>query len=266
MLPLTLPELLAAAKPLVALEACPVCSGIPRSCSRVTRHGETSDGLAPGVQQLLPFIDAIVGYKPSIERCPTCHRLYECESGYEYLVDGSEDYTTYARVDDVEALFHSDWFTRVRVDDRELVGDALLGTAPRTRRSVEKIAPRTFFRRHAVVQVALDYGRKRVWLALPDDHRQVEFLTGNLDGLALVAARDPASELAARVMEYASFVDEVTSEHDFRTLTLPEAPRVDTADDGLVVTRWGISQRRLIRRTLSIAPNGAARRVDVVER
>lgn len=210
--PLTLPELLAAAEPVMALEACPICSGIPRSCSLVRKSGETYDDLSPGVRQLRPFIDAISGYKASIDRCPTCHRLYECESGYEYLVDGSEDSTTYTRIEDVAALFHSDWFTRVRVDDHELVGKVLEAAFPHRQRAVAKIAPRTFFRRHSVVQVALDYRRQRVWIALADDRAEVTILSGNRDGLGRVALADPPSELDARASEYAKFADEVTSE------------------------------------------------------
>lgn len=233
--PLTLPELLAAAEPVMALEACPICSGIPRSCWLVRKSGETYDDLSPGVRQLRPFIDAISGYKSSIDQCPTCHRLYECESGYEYLVDGSEDSTTYTRIEDIEALFHSDWFTRVRVDDHELVGKVLEAKFPHRQRAVEKIAPRTFFRRHCVVQVALDYRRTRVWIALADDRAEVTILSGNRDGLGRVARDDPPSGLDARASEYAKFADEVTSEVPSETASpRPRAsatpPRVDAAD------------------------------------
>lgn len=231
----------------------------------MVRYGETSDGLAPGVARLRPLIDAIGGYKLSIDQCPECHRLYQCESGYEYLADGSEDCTTYERIDDVEALFHSDWFTRVRIDDRELVGDALQAAIPHARRAVQKLAPRTFFRRHAVVRVALDYGRQHVWLALSDDQPKVTILTGSLGGLALVAAADPPLDLAARAIDYATFIDQVTDERAFQVSTSPDAPRVDVVGDRLVVTRWVVSQAQRIRRTTTIAPDGTARRDDVGE-
>ena len=196
MLPLTLPALLAAATPLVPLEACPICVTIPPTCTRTTKHGETYDGLAPAVRELRELFGPITGWKGSIDQCPTCHRLYHCESGYEYLADGSEDYTTYDRIDDVEALFHSDWFTRVRVDAAEL---------PQGHRRVRKIAPRTFFRRHCIVLVELDYGRKRVWLALPDDGAPV-ILSGDREALARIEIDDPPMNRA----EYPAFADEIT--------------------------------------------------------
>lgn len=214
MLPLTLPALLAAAAPLLPLEACPVCVGIAPTCSRIERRGETFDGLPTGVSQLRELFGRVTGWKPSIEQCPKCHRLYQYESGYEYLVDGSEDYTTYDRIDDVEQFFHSDWFTRVRVNDPELVGNALEAAVPHKRRVVRTIAPRTFFRRHCVVHVELDYGPNRVWLALPDDHATMTILTGNPEGLAQIAAVDPPLDIAARARDYAAFADKVTSEPD----------------------------------------------------
>ncbi len=90
MLPLTLPALLAAAEPLLPLEAFPICSTIGPTCSRTERRGETFDGLPTGVQQLRELFGKINGWKPSIDQCPTCHRLYQYESGYEHLVDGSD--------------------------------------------------------------------------------------------------------------------------------------------------------------------------------
>ncbi|MBS2017461.1 MAG: hypothetical protein JST00_31550 [Deltaproteobacteria bacterium] len=235
MLPLTLPDLLAAAEPAMPLEACPICSGIPGSCSLVQKSGETYDDLPAGVRQLRPLISAISGYKSSVDQCPTCHRLYECESGYEYLVDGSEDSTTYTRIEDVEAFFHSDWFTRVRVDDHELVGKVLEAAFPHRQRAVEKIAPRTFFRRHCVVQVALDYRQKRVWIALPDDRAEVTILSGDRDALGRVARDDPPSDLDARTTEYEKFADEVTFELPSETASprprVPATPAgVDAAD------------------------------------
>jgi hypothetical protein len=202
--------------------------------------------------------------------------LYECESGYEYLADGSEDATTYTRIDDVEALFRSDWFTRVRVADRELVGHALEVAFPHDRRKVRKIAPRTFFRRHCVVQVELAPGPK-LWLALADDRPKVTLLTGNIEGLGLVAREDPPSDLAPRALQYARFADEITtlsalrepveadaqSFEELRTAAGILAPRVDALDDRHVVTRWVISGQELVRRTLTISASGAVRREDV---
>jgi hypothetical protein len=290
-LPLTLPALLAAAAPLVPLEACPICASIPKMCSRVEKAGETYDGLGAGVRELRPLFAAISGYKLSIDQCPTCHRLYECESGYEYFADGSEDSTTYTRIDDVDALFHSDWFTRVRVADRELVGHALVAAFGNDRGRVRKIAPRTFFRRHCIVQVELDAGRM-VWLALPDDRAKVTLLTGNLDGLGLLVREDPPSDLAARALDYALFADELTTPSAIQTVSSVDAipwrrdltdadrqiveelrsqqrvhaPRLDTVDDRYVVTRWVISEQRLIRRAITISANGAAHREDFVVR
>jgi uncharacterized C2H2 Zn-finger protein len=289
----TLPELLALAQPVVALDACAICAHIPGYCSRFEKAGElVSDNLPAEVGQLEGFIDELRGWRGCILRCPTCHRLYRNESEYEYLVGGSEDTYSYERVEP-EEVFRSDWYTRVRVADQELVGNVLDAACPQHRgqsRHVNKTADQTFYRRHCLVE--LELGTTRLWLALPDDGTRITILTGNLDGLARLAAVDPPGDLEQpeRATGYAALADTVTSEHppryvsafddipwrttldeaermyieDLRAASRVEPPRVECHADRCEIQRWLVDQRKLVCRVLTVLRTGEVLRADAV--
>lgn len=252
--------------PAMAVEACPICRDIPRSCSRFEKGGELQhDTIPPAVGQLQGFLDEQRGWRGNVLRCPTCHRLYWYESEYEFLIGGSEDTWSYQRME-VDELFRSPWFTRLRV-------------APR---ALGYLKTQAFFRGH----VFLTFDQEPTWHALADEGTLTAL--ASLDALAAVIALDPP-DLTDR-LAYATFVDRVTSAHpsrqvdafdqiawrerladderlrieDLRAASRVEPERVAERGGSLAITRWVVMDRQLICRVLTVLPSGEVRREDAV--
>jgi len=266
--PKTLAAYRAACEATLPLEACAICTKIPTYCMRFEKGGDLeSDNIPPEAAQLVTLLGHVPGCRGEIKRCPTCHRMYWYDSEYEFLVGGSEDTWQYERKE-LDELFRSEWFIRYRL-------------VPQDVRDTE---PQLVFRQHSLAR--LEAG----WIALHDEGATMPI--ASLDDIARLAAIDPPSDLdqPERAMKYAAIVDRVTSSEYFSVVTwfdgirwrytltdderaqiedLRAASRVDKEQaeklaDRVVVTRWVVSQRRLICRVLSVFPNGEVRREDAV--
>ena len=93
------------APPSMPLEDCPTCRAIASPVSRFEKGGGVeSDDIPAAVGALRPWLCLGEQIRTLwIDRCPTCLRIYLEEESYEFLVGGSEDSHSYARID-VEAV------------------------------------------------------------------------------------------------------------------------------------------------------------------
>lgn len=81
-------------------ESCDICKNIPFSCSKMTKGGELQHNDIPGdVGRLQRFLSLGEQVRTNwLEKCPTCDRLYYVEESYEFLINGSEDYSSYREI------------------------------------------------------------------------------------------------------------------------------------------------------------------------
>lgn len=266
----TLAGLRAATSPSMPIEACAICSKIPEDCSRFDKGGETrNDDIPPETEQLVDYLGHVDGVRGSIKRCPTCRRTYWYDSEYEFLIGGSEDSWRYTRME-VDELFRSEWFIRYRMAPAKL----------------EDVEGQPHFRHHALVRL------EGTWRAI-DDANATVMTIASLDDIKQLAAIDPPAGLddPETAMRYSRVVDRVTaprfqSSMFFSTLgwrhesqltgeerayikDLQAASRVEkekaTKHDGhVVVTKWGVSEKKLICRHLTVFPSGEVQREDLV--
>ncbi len=290
--PYSLRALRELATPLVAVDECAVCKTIPAYCSRFEKGGELlSDNIPEAVARLEGFIPALHGWRGSIDRCAVCHRLYEYDVEYEFLIGGSEDTISYKRIE-AEEMFRSVWYTRVRVADQAFVGDVIDAAYPALRgeRQYLGATDNRFFRKHCLAR--LDVAKRKLWVALPDDGSPITILTGHIDALSRIATCDPPPDLerAERALEYAAFADAVTSEQpplqvgsfdaipwrsalgpsdrmyieDLRSASRVEPPLVEPRDDRFDVRSWVVDGQRLICRVMTVLRTGEVHRADAV--
>lgn len=273
--PFTWEEMLRFGESTMPLDACEICKHVP---------AYSRDEL-PELGKLEMIVDTVP--HTSLYRCPICHRLYQSTyAPYEYLAWGSEDaYTSYLRVEPRD-VFRG--LTEHRIaDDR--FGRALAVLVPGL--AVEKRAivdtAKSFFPRHHVVQLAC--GEDRLWIALSDEG---EVVRCTLDELARIAASAPPPKLdhVPAAVEYAGFVDRVTSEDgssivesfaeipwranltaeerayidELRAASAVEPQHVEQLADRVVVRRWIVARQRLSCRVLTVFPSGEVWREDAV--
>ncbi|HEU0033949.1 MAG TPA: hypothetical protein VFQ53_25145 [Kofleriaceae bacterium] len=182
------------------------------------------------------------------------------------------------------------WVMRAntRGDAGALVGPQLAAIAPGPLRTrwVERWE---FFARHCVAEI--DLGARTLHVALDDDGH-VTVLTDHLDHLVQIAAADPPAGLddLERARRYAQYADRVTEPSELRriewfgairwraTLTdderhyieeLRQLSRIDREvveqlADRVLVKTWGIADRALVHRVLTVFPTGEVRREDAV--
>jgi hypothetical protein len=258
--------------PRMALEACEICSKIPARCSRFEKGGDVeNDDIPPEASQLVPHLGPVSGHRGEIKRCPICDRTYWYDHEYEFIVGGSEDTWAYVRLE-LDELFRSEWFIRYRLAPTSLdLGD---------------VEAQPFFPHHAFVRIG------GVWRAL-DDENAMSMSIATLDDVARLAAIDPPRGLEDPeiALRYSRVIDRMTSPR-FRTAmffsTLPWKHDRDCTDeeraqikdleaasrvereaavklaDRVIVTKWGISERKLICRMLTVFPSGVVQREDAV--
>jgi hypothetical protein len=264
-----LSEWLAVTAPLKAVEACSICSKIPRHCSCFEKSGElVHDDIPPEVKHLGSLIAKLGRWRGEILQCPECRRAYWHDYEYEYLAFGSEDTWTYLRVEP-EVMFHDDWFIRYRLGDYE----------------VDTAWSQDYFRQHSFAK--LESGR---WIALHDEG-EVTPIVSPAD-LVKLAAIDPPVGLeepkaAKRYLYLVERIDHVTSGNamtsfdkirwrskltdedkarieDLRAASRVEPEQLEKLADRVLVKRWLISDRRLIYRIITVFPNGAVTTEDAV--
>lgn len=255
-------------EPTLPLEACATCTAIGGYRSRFEKHGEVSDDIPSAVQGLEGFMESQRGWRGSVEWCKICHRLYWYEVEYEFLVGGSEDTTSYRRMEP-EELFRDDWFIRYRLGPDK----------------VDRTYAQTFFREHSFATL-----KGEGWIALHDEGTITPLVPP--DGLADIIAVDPLAGLSdPRVAKsywyfinrfrgiephrgYSNFnhipwkwtptVDEKRQIEDLRAASRVEAERVERLADRVTITHWVVEQRRLICRAINIFPNGDIVNEDAV--
>lgn len=255
-------------EPTMPLEACATCSAIGPYCSRFEKHGEVADNIPPAVAGLDTLMETQRGWRGNVDWCRTCHRLYWYEVEYEFLVGGSEDTTSYRRMEP-EALFRDDWFIRYRL-------------GPDT---VDTAYSQTFFREHSFARM-----KDKRWIALHHEGAITPLVPP--DGLANIIAIDPPVGLDKpnvaksywyfvnrfRGIEphrgYSNFNhipwkwtltdDEKRQVEDLRAASPVEDERVEQLADRVTISRWVVEERRLICRAINIFPNGDIVNEDVV--
>ncbi|MBA3499640.1 MAG: hypothetical protein M4D80_00380 [Myxococcota bacterium] len=268
----TLAEFRAVSSPTMAIEACEICSKIPKRCSRFEKGGDVeNDDIPPEAERLVPYLGPVSGHRGEIKRCPTCSRTYWYDHEYEFIVGGSEDTWAYVRLEP-EELFRGEWFIRHRLEPRTL--------------GITDVEAQPWFGHHAFVRL------DGVWCALDDDNATTMTIA-TLDDMARLAVIDPPLGLddPENAKRYSRLVDRMTSprfqssmffstlpwKHDrdcndeerAQIKDLEAASRVEREsavklDDRVIVTKWGISERRLICRMLTVFPSGEVRREDAV--
>lgn len=86
-------------------ESCEICRSIPDRVSNTTKGDETyGEPLPAAVGKLLvvgaPYFDDDTSHSNrALHKCPLCGTFYWWEFAYEYLAGGSEDSTTFTRLD-----------------------------------------------------------------------------------------------------------------------------------------------------------------------
>lgn len=260
------------------------------------------DDVPSEVKELVPFIEArrgaargsIFGYGPEdlpmfdrrgeVLRCPACGRIYFHEHEREYMESGNpyvapdppEDTYSYQWLDP-EQLFRSEWFVTLRIDhDGRFAGD----------RRVFWVLDQKFFRLHAFARVELAGATQT--LVLPDEEPPIVV---DLPTMSRVIAADPP-DLREREVEYARFVDGVTSEYryqfmqidsfddipwredltdaaraqieELRSASPVEPMRVNRTPDAVVIQRWIVAHQKLICRILTVRPTGEVTREDAI--
>lgn len=256
-------------EPTMPLEQCPICSKTPGSCDGV---GSIDP---PETEPLVTFIG------DAVRHCPACHRLYfyTSVSGGNDIYLGNETNWSLTR-QSPDVLFDSDWGVRQRLPDLDI------GWVDDDR----------FFPNHVLVRFG-----SRAWGAL--NHNNQLLVLDSHDAIVKLIDSDPPRvtedlELAKR---YALFIDAREYPEDdrpdffesirwTREWSAEEKQRVDGAkaatglpeatdpvgwhdmraaaerDGDRIVVRFWVTppEKRLIRRIVTVLPNGHVIREDSV--
>lgn len=258
-------------EPTIPLEDCPRCSKLPVTCFREGVDNDITTN-APweihGMEEVVQRGRYGEHSSGQVLRCQTCHRLYYCDSEFVAPTYYFDTYTSWTRYD-VDEMFDIPWCVMQRLPAHR----------------VREVRWHGLFPNHVFVR----FEDSDLWSTLDHDN-----LLTVLDGPAALEAliqRDPpqVTRSLEQATGYALFFDQTENPGDRRhdsfdsigwrePLELTERLLVEQTraasqiqpvaaervDDRVRVRFWVTSERRLIRRVITVEATGRCGREDTV--